>query len=343
MSVEDKASFSSQATQRADRNAIERGLALDAEKLLSASPEPKEIFVAEGTEGIWVGSNILGEGTYGKVYAVTEKHTGINLAAKIGKRTSMDNMEHERQCLSKFASPHVIQMFGFVAVSDDRIALLLEIAECDLQAWLSQNPLPSLPALAPRWQLTLQMAAGLCHVHSRDVVHCDVKTENALIFQNGKLLKISDFGCSMALQVGKAIVVGNLTYTSLFRPPELIVAGSNKTFASPATDVFAFGCVCFDLFRSRHSSLYLFPDKKLMMRMAHAAQSRGLPAALAAMVQARDHRLQLRVTCGARAIDLVKAAVTAPERRISLQSIVTRCRTNLDDSCLEQRRPPALL
>jgi serine/threonine protein kinase len=324
MSVEDKASFSSQATQRADRNAIERGLALDAEKLLSASPEPKEIFVAEGTEGIWVGSNILGEGTYGKVYAVTEKHTGINLAAKI-------------------ASPHVIQMFGFVAVSDDRIALLLEIAECDLQAWLSQNPLPSLPALAPRWQLTLQMAAGLCHVHSRDVVHCDVKTENALIFQNGKLLKISDFGCSMALQVGKAIVVGNLTYTSLFRPPELIVAGSNKTFASPATDVFAFGCVCFDLFRSRHSSLYLFPDKKLMMRMAHAAQSRGLPAALAVMVQARDHRLQLRVTCGARAIDLVKAAVTAPERRISLQSIVTRCRTNLDDSCLEQRRPPALL
>src|SRR4051794_24277040 len=46
------------------------------------------------------------------------------------------------------------------------------------------------------WQILLQIASGLEHIHRVNVVHLDLKPANILINQQG-VLKIGDFGLSM--------------------------------------------------------------------------------------------------------------------------------------------------
>ena len=87
--------------------------------------------------------------------------------------------------------------------------------------------------------LFAQLALGLHHVHSHNILHRDLKTSNILLSGTGpgKVLKIGDFGISKVLSTkSKAeTIVGTPSYLS----PELCEGRSyNKK-----SDIWALGCV----------------------------------------------------------------------------------------------------
>lgn len=47
----------------------------------------------------------------------------------------------------------------------------------------------------------IQVMEGLSFIHSRDMIHCDIKPENILVTTNGNFV-ISDFGEAVMLKVG---------------------------------------------------------------------------------------------------------------------------------------------
>ena len=62
----------------------------------------------------------------------------------------------------------------------------------------------------------IQIIVALNHIHSKNVLHRDLKTQNLLIDRHHKVLKISDFGISKVLSSkSKALtVVGTPCYIS---------------------------------------------------------------------------------------------------------------------------------
>ena len=86
------------------------------------------------------------------------------------------------------------------------------------------------------------MTAGVQFIHSKNIVHRDIKTENFLVFtRDGKLLvKLSDFGAAKELANLQA---GTNTGTFNYMAPERLEKQAVCTIES---DVWSLGCVFYE-------------------------------------------------------------------------------------------------
>ncbi|KAJ6598181.1 kinase-like domain-containing protein [Mycena vulgaris] len=102
----------------------------------------------------------------------------------------------------------------------------------------------------------IEIAKGLKYIHSESIIHGDLHTGNILIDDKGHA-KITDFG--LASLVGATTTTGSATSGSgaiHFKAPELFftVGDSAKLQKkSVKTDVFAFGAVCYELYKGKYA------------------------------------------------------------------------------------------
>ncbi|PNX76356.1 mitogen-activated protein kinase kinase kinase 3-like protein, partial [Trifolium pratense] len=87
---------------------------------------------------------------------------------------------------------------------------------------------------------TRSILEGLKYVHENDFVHCDVKLQNILVFEDGNV-KLSDFGLAKekGLKNGKLECRG----TPMFISPEAV---NDNIYESP-TDIWALGCAVVEM------------------------------------------------------------------------------------------------
>ncbi len=83
--------------------------------------------------------------------------------------------------------------------------------------------------------------AALAEAHEAGIVHCDVKPENVLVSENGKV-KVADFGLARAL-ADPAGTDGPLLGTVNYISPEQALGGA----ATPRSDVYAVGIMLYEL------------------------------------------------------------------------------------------------
>jgi serine/threonine protein kinase len=90
-------------------------------------------------------------------------------------------------------------------------------------------------------RIFIQMLLSLQHVHSKQILHRDLKTQNILLNKSKTIVKIGDFGISKVLSSkSKAYsVVGTPCYIS----PELC---EGKPY-NQKSDIWALGCVLYEL------------------------------------------------------------------------------------------------
>ncbi|KAJ7875390.1 kinase-like domain-containing protein [Mycena olivaceomarginata] len=97
-------------------------------------------------------------------------------------------------------------------------------------------------------KLLSEIAQGLEYLHSRNIIHGDLRGANILIKEDWSAC-LTDFGLSIfsdATSTRSTNQGGSLYWMA----PELLDPGQfGLNFArTPATDVYAFGCVCFELY-----------------------------------------------------------------------------------------------
>ncbi|PFH36767.1 hypothetical protein BESB_049590 [Besnoitia besnoiti] len=86
----------------------------------------------------------------------------------------------------------------------------------------------------------IQALAGLHHLHSRDILHRDIKSQNIFLSSDG-LIKLGDFG--IARQLDKEQMASTYVGSPCYMSPELY----KREAYNSKSDIWALGCVLFEL------------------------------------------------------------------------------------------------
>ncbi|XP_064083592.1 activated Cdc42 kinase-like isoform X2 [Macrobrachium nipponense] len=196
----------------------------------------------------------LGVGEFGVVQQgvwTNEEGERIQVAIKCLSKERMQTqpMEFlkEAAIMHTIDSEHIVRLYGVVL---DTNALMLVTELAPLRSLLECIKEPSLRVSFPVTSLchfSIQICDGMSYLESKRLIHRDLAARNILVFSKNKI-KISDFGLSRALGVGKDYYQTNfnvnLKLPIAWCAPECI----NYLRFTSASDVWAFGVTLWEMF-----------------------------------------------------------------------------------------------
>ena len=125
----------------------------------------------------------IGEGTYGKVYKVKNKHNNTIRAMKVIGKKFINNLNDsevgkEIEILKTLQHPYIIKLFEYY-VNNDSIFLISELCEeGDLHTKI--NKIGKFPEFIVKI-IMLQVFKALMYLSEKNVIHGDLKLENILV------------------------------------------------------------------------------------------------------------------------------------------------------------------
>ena len=192
--------------------------------------------------------SILGEGGFGVVYKVRYKLDNRIYAIKKIKELEENlrpYLEREIKLLTELKHHHIIKYYGCI-VDKQQYYLLFEYMENgSLTKYLSyfSNKKIKIPNDFV-WNIFMQCISGLVYLHSKGIIHRDIKPDNLLLNKN-MILKISDFGTSIKIEKNKDnahTFVGSVKY----RAPEIHSRGGEEIKYNEKVDIYSLGIVIKD-------------------------------------------------------------------------------------------------
>ncbi len=200
----------------------------------------------------------LGAGGMGEVYRARDPRLGREVAIKVlpaelaEERGRLRRFEQEARTLAALDHPNLLAIFD-VGEHAGHPFLVTELLSGEtLRDRLLRGPLSVGYAL----EVAAQAARGLAAAHQRGIVHRDLKPENFFLGKGGQV-KILDFGLAKAQPSSGAIDPATATATAT--QPGLLVGTVGYMApeqvsgepASPRSDLFALGCILYELLTGR--------------------------------------------------------------------------------------------
>lgn len=192
----------------------------------------------------------IGSGGMGKVYRATYLKNGMVVAVKVlapdltADEKIAKRFIRETEILKKLKHPHIVRYYGAGSTRAQRFYAMELVTGGTLDNLIREKG--RLP-----WQEVvhygIQIAKALEHAHHAGIVHRDLKPGNLLISSDG-VLKLSDFGIARDTQATALTQAGKTLGTMHYMAPEQI---SGKQPVSRRTDLYALGCVLFQMLTGR--------------------------------------------------------------------------------------------
>ena len=192
----------------------------------------------------------LAVGGMGEVWIADDDALGREVAVKVlreeytGQEDFLKRLRTEARNSAALSHPNIAQMLDY-GEQDGTGYIVMELVHGEPLADLLERE----PVLAPRRLLPIlaQTARGLHHAHQAGVVHRDVKPGNILIenpVRPGSIavVKITDFGVSLASNQVPMTATGMVMGTAQYLSPEQAIGKS----ATPLSDVYALGVVAYE-------------------------------------------------------------------------------------------------
>ncbi|KAF8185737.1 kinase-like domain-containing protein [Pholiota molesta] len=135
---------------------------------------------------------VISKGGFGVIYQ--GKWKGADVALKVLKNTEgvtplEADLRREIKAWSILRHPNVLQFIGVSVLDDDPFIVMPLMKHGNVRDYLDKNP------NCNRLEIIHQISVGIAHLHSKNVIHGDLKAANVLIDDGGRPL-ICDFGLS---------------------------------------------------------------------------------------------------------------------------------------------------
>jgi tRNA A-37 threonylcarbamoyl transferase component Bud32 len=191
----------------------------------------------------------LGSGGMGSVYQATDETLGREVAVKVFREVPSSEVEwmrqeREIQLLATLNHPGLISLHdaGVHVFGDEtRLYLVMELmSDPTLDVRMAEGPMPAHDVAS----IGAQVAEALAYIHSRGVVHRDVKPANILISDVAgmafhRVAKLTDFGIASFTGGQNYTAEGVLLGTASYMSPEQVSRGP----ITAATDIYSLGLV----------------------------------------------------------------------------------------------------
>ena len=219
---------------------------------------PKDL--PPGTNSFQIGrGQLIGKGSYGRVYLGINLTTGDFLAVKqveVNQRGAGQDKEKMREMVAALDQeidtmqhlehPNIVQYLGCER-KEFSISIFLEyisggsIGSCLRKHGKFEESLVS--------SLTRQTLCGLAYLHESGVLHRDLKADNILLTVDG-ICKISDFGISKKTDNIYGNDITNSMQGSVFWMAPEVVRSQGMGY-SAKVDIWSLGCVVLEMFAGR--------------------------------------------------------------------------------------------
>lgn len=227
----------------------------------------------------WIKGALIGSGSFGTVYLGLNSVTGELMAVKqvemLGdkgseqeqrKRSMIDALQREMNLLRDLQHPNIVQYLG---------------SNCDsnfLNIFLEYVPGGSVATMLVNCgafeeshirKVVKQILHGLKYLHSRSIIHRDIKGANVLMDTQGTV-KISDFGISKKLEDknARASLQGSIYWMA----PE-VVKQMPYTFKA---DIWSLGCLVVEMYTGKRP----FPELQHFQALFNIGKEAPVPPSI---------------------------------------------------------------
>ncbi|KAJ3987759.1 kinase-like domain-containing protein [Lentinula detonsa] len=203
----------------------------------------------------WIRGDLIGEGSFGRVYWALNVTTGDIIAVKQvelarnpsrHEKASVEALKFESYTLKDLDHPNIVQFLGFEE-STNHLSIFME--------YVAGGTIGSCLKAHGRFNdevtkaFTRQMLEGLEYLHSRGIIHRDIKADNILVDKSG-VCKISDFGISKQAQGIDGRAFTEMRGTVYWMAPEAVNPKETDGYDAKI-DIWSIGCVVLEMWTGR--------------------------------------------------------------------------------------------
>eukprot|EP01060_Flectonema_neradi_P038904 TRINITY_DN8321_c0_g1_i1.p1 TRINITY_DN8321_c0_g1~~TRINITY_DN8321_c0_g1_i1.p1 ORF type:complete len:374 (+),score=57.43 TRINITY_DN8321_c0_g1_i1:65-1186(+) len=189
----------------------------------------------------WEKLEKIGSGSNGIVYKGRRKNGSIFAvkSLQVGSSTRLTTLMKEVNMMCELRHDCIIRVFGGkYEKPTSTLNIFMEFADGGSLGELSRLR----PILEPEMKNYLHnILSGVHFLHSKKVVHRDIKGDNILLMSDGSA-KLSDFGACKEVEIEKTMQAGTLIGTPLWMAPEAMTGEACK-----ASDIWSIGCVVVEM------------------------------------------------------------------------------------------------
>eukprot|EP00898_Chlorokybus_atmophyticus_P002887 jgi/Chlat1/359/Chrsp10S00049 len=169
---------------------------------------------------------LVGEGSFGRVYKGRRKHTGqitaMKFITKKGKsEKDIKSLRQEIEILRNLRHENIIHMLDTFETKEE-FCVVMEFAQVQL--------------------IAKQLVRALHYLHSHRIIHRDMKPQNILIGAHGQV-KLCDFGFARAMSCN-TMVLTSIKGTPLYMAPELV----QEQPYNHTVDLWSLGVILYELY-----------------------------------------------------------------------------------------------
>ncbi|ORY39645.1 kinase-like protein [Rhizoclosmatium globosum] len=216
----------------------------------------------------WTLGKMIGQGSFGRVYMALNLDNGEFMAVKQvllpvsasstppsrpnphqSKQT--EALQHELEMLRELSHVNIVRYLGFEIQQNSSLNVFLQYVSGGSIASLLRKT-GKLDLIVVRY-FTFQILCGLAYLHSKLIIHRDIKSGNVLVDADG-ICKITDFGTSKKNYFNVKLLAYKMAYQRMTRmsmqgsipwmAPEVVVKGKGY---SAKVDVWSCGCLVLEM------------------------------------------------------------------------------------------------
>lgn len=217
----------------------------------------------------------LGKGSFGDVMKVYDHQKKEYVALKIIRNEPRFHQQAllEIKLLDQLAKKDIKNRFNVIHMKDtfkfrEHTCITFELLKCDLYSELKRTGFKGFKVDRIR-TITKDLVNALRNLRRLKIIHCDLKPENILLTNDGRGVKIIDFGssCHVKDQVHTYI------QSRFYRAPEIILG--TFPYGCPI-DMWSLGCILVELFTGRP----IFPGHSEAEQLMYQVEFLGMPPPL---------------------------------------------------------------